>query len=166
MQPSMMTAFATARFEGRQHHLAEYAAGHAAARIDNDDVAGLASYDRFPMQFPFRRGGVFIAPMHIFALGHELQGDSLAGDGLARVEGCQADEMRVADAFLRQCAGDGRRADFAEAVQQLLLDAIEFWNLLHMARSRRLYDILDRLYHLHRRRQRNPRRLEWSGAQW
>ena len=125
-------AFAAARLERRQHHFAEDAAGQAAARVNDNDIARLASDDGFAMQFALGRGGVFIAPMHVFALGHELQRDGLAGDAGARAKGRQADHVRVADALLRQRPGDRSRADFAQAIYQALVNAFECWDFDHI----------------------------------
>ena len=65
-------ADAAASHEEGEHHLAEDAAVHVAARIDDDDVAGLGVVQGVAVEL-FFRVGVFIDRVLVFALGHELQ---------------------------------------------------------------------------------------------
>ena len=111
-------ADAAAPHEEGKHHLAEDAAVHVAARIDDDDVAGLGVVQGVAVEV-FFRVGVFIDRVLVFALGHKLQGQGRADDVLARSAGDRALDVGVADAQASQFAGSGRAGNRGEGVDEV-----------------------------------------------
>ena len=93
-----------------EHHVAEDAALHVAARVDHDDIAGLRVIEDVAMQLLLRLG-VFVLAVKILALRHELQRQRRTGDGAAGGARRRPADMRVADAHPVQRAARGRGAD-------------------------------------------------------
>ena len=76
-------ADAAAALEVGQHHLAEDAAAHVAARVHDHDVAGLRVVEDVPVQL-LLGVGVLVHPVQVLALRHELERQRRADDRLAR----------------------------------------------------------------------------------
>ncbi len=76
---------AAAAHEIGQHHLAEHAAGHVAARVHDDHVPRSGVVEHVPVQLALRVG-VLVDLVEVLPLGHELQGQGRSGHRRARVK--------------------------------------------------------------------------------
>ena len=114
-----------------EHHVAEDAALHVAARVDHDDVAGLRVIEHMAVQLLLRLG-VFVLAVKVLALRHELKGQRRAGDGPAGGAGGRAADVRVADAHLVERAARGRGADMLQRLDPFARRAGDVVRLNHL----------------------------------
>ena len=111
-------ADAAAPLEVGQHHLAEDAAAHVAARIDDDDVAGLGVIEDMAVQLPLRVGVLALA-VQVLALGHELERQRRADGDCARCPRTRPHNLGVAHPQTIQFARRGGTANVFQAFNKL-----------------------------------------------